>query len=208
MSAGSSAGSGALAGASAGAAFGPWGMAIGAVAGAVMGLVQGSEQEKAQARAYKERVKATVQNYNYADQQVNLDLSNARDQSAAELAQTQANSIQNLSTIRAAVFESGMDGNSMARVMRIAKGSDLRSEDSIRDGFGKAVAGALLSKQINRTNAQSSLDGLRKQVESSQLSSTAQMVNLVGQGLEAYARFKQGQAQFEALSRARSGQAV
>lgn len=208
MSAGSSAGSGALAGASAGAAFGPWGMAIGAVAGAVMGLVQGSEQEKAQARAYKERVKATVQNYNYADQQVNLDLSNARDQSAAELAQTQANSIQNLSTIRAAVFESGMDGNSMARVMRIAKGSDLRSEDSIRDGFGKAVAGALLSKQINRTNAQSSLDGLRKQVESSQPSSTAQMVNLVGQGLEAYARFKQGQAQFEALSRARSGQAV
>lgn len=208
MSAGSSAGSGALAGASAGAAFGPWGMAIGAVAGAVMGLVQGSEQEKAQARAYKERVKATVQNYNYADQQVNLDLSNARDQSAAELAQTQANSIQNLSTIRAAVFESGMDGNSMERVMRIAKGSDLRSEDSIRDGFGKAVAGALLSKQINRTNAQSSLDGLRKQVESSQPSSTAQMVNLVGQGLEAYARFKQGQAQFEALSRARSGQAV
>lgn len=208
MSAGSSAGSGALAGASAGAAFGPWGMAIGAVAGAVMGLVQGSEQEKAQARAYKDRVKATVQNYNYADQQVNLDLSNARDQSAAELAQTQANSIQNLSTIRAAVFESGMDGNSMERVMRIAKGSDLRSEDSIRDGFGKAVAGALLSKQINRTNAQSSLDGLRKQVESSQPSSTAQMVNLVGQGLEAYARFKQGQAQFEALSRARSGQAV
>ncbi|WP_454253515.1 virion core protein, T7 gp14 family [Pseudomonas sp. Marseille-Q7302] len=183
-------------------------MAIGAVAGAVMGLVQGSDQEKRQAKAYKEQVKAAVQNYNYGDQQVNLDLANARDQASAELAQTQANSIQNLATIRASVYESGMEGSSMDRVMRIAKGSDLRAEDSIRDGFGKSVAGALLSKQVNRTNAQSSLNGLRSQIENSQPSATAQMVSLVGQGMEAYSRYKQGQAQLEALSRARSGQAV
>lgn len=194
MSAGTGALSGAASGAAMGSVAGPWGMAIGAVVGAVMGAISGGEEEKAQAKAYKQQVAAISQNYNFGNQQVDADLVTARDLAAAELGQTQTNSIQNQASIRAAVHESGMEGNSMERVMRIAKGADLRAEDSVRDGFGKAVAGALLSKQINRTNAQSALKAARTSSQNAQGSTAGQMVNLVGQGLQAYSQYSQIQS--------------
>lgn len=186
--------SGAVAGAQAGSGVGPWGVAIGATLGLFMGSKIDKENRKRVEDNYKAQVSAMVQTYNYANQSTDLEVQAAADQAASDLAQTQANSIQNLASIRAAAAETGMEGNSMDRVMRAAKGSDLRAEDSIRENYSRTVAQSLLIKQTNRTSTQRNLTSLRDEIKSQQPSKWAQLMSLGQQAGSLYNQYQQTQA--------------
>ena len=181
---------GALAGAQAGSSAGPWGAAIGATIGLFMGSRVDKENRQRIEKDYKAQVSAMVQSYNYANQTTDLEVQAASEQASADLINTQTNSIMNIATLRAAVSESGMEGNSMDRVMRIAKGSDLRAEDSIRDNFKRTVAQSLLIKQTNQIGTQQRLNELRRQVVNSQPSKWAQLMNLAQQAGNTYSIYR------------------
>jgi len=181
---------GAIAGAQAGSAAGPWGAAIGAVIGLFVGGKVDKENRKRIQEDYKAQVSAMTQTYNYANQTTDLEVQAASEQASADLANTQTNSIMNIAALRAAVTESGMEGNSMDRVMRIAKGSDLRAEDSIRDNFKRTVAQSLLIKQTNQIGTQQRLNELRRQVVNSQPSKWAQLMSLGQQASGAISTYK------------------
>ncbi|AZD21237.1 hypothetical protein C4K24_1924 [Pseudomonas chlororaphis subsp. aurantiaca] len=171
--------SGAMAGAQTGGSVGgPWGAVIGAVIGLFVGGKVDKENRKRIEEDYKAQVSAMVQTYHYANQTTDLEVQQASEQAAADLANTQTNSIMNIASIRAAASESGMEGNSLDRVMRIAKGSDLRAEDSIKENFSRTVAQSLLIKQTNQIGAQSNLNELRRQVVNSQPSKWTQLLSL------------------------------
>lgn len=182
--------SGAMAGAQAGSAAGPWGAVIGAVIGLFVGGKAEKEQLKKIEEDYKAQVSAMVQTYNYAGQTTDLEVQAASEQSAADLSNTQTNSIMNIASLRAASSETGMEGNSMERVMRIAKGSDLRAEDSIKENFSRTVAQSLLIKQTNQISAQSNLNELRRQVVNSQPSKWTQLLSLGQQAGNTYSAYK------------------
>lgn len=171
--------SGAMAGAQTGGSVGgPWGAAIGAAIGLFVGDKVDKENRKRIEEDYKAQVSAMVQTYNYANQTTDLEVQAASEQASADLANTQTNSIMNIASLRAAASESGMEGNSMDRVMRIAKGSDLRAEDSIRDNFKRTVAQSLLIKQTNQIGTQQRLNELRRQAINSQPTKWAQLLSL------------------------------
>jgi len=173
-----SAASGALAGAQAGSAAGPWGAAIGAVIGLFLGGKADKENRKRIEEDYKAQVSAMVQTYNYAGQTTDLEVQAASEQASADLSNMQTNSIMNIAALRAASSETGMEGNSMDRVMRIAKGSDLRAEDSVIENHSRTVAQSLLIKQTNQISAQSNLNELRRSVVNSQPSKWTQLLSL------------------------------
>jgi hypothetical protein len=171
--------SGAMAGAQTGGTVGgPWGAAIGAVIGLFVGSKVDKENRKRLEEDYKAQVSAMVQSYNYANQTTDLEVQAASEQASADLATTQTNSIMNIAALRAASSETGMEGNSMDRVMRIAKGSDLRAEDSIKENYSRTVAQSLLIKQTNRTGTQQRLTELHRQTVNSQPSMWSQLLTL------------------------------
>lgn len=189
--------SGALSGAAAGAQTGGqvgggWGAAIGAVIGLFVGSKVDKENRKRIEEDYKAQVSAMVQSYNYANQSLDLEVQAASEQASADLSATQANSMVNLASLRAASMETGMEGNSMERVMRIAKGSDLRAEDSIRENFSRTVAQSLLIKQTNQISTQSNLTELRRQVVNSQPSKWTQLLSLGQQAAGASSMMSMG----------------
>ncbi|WP_338807232.1 glycine zipper domain-containing protein [Pseudomonas chlororaphis] len=171
--------SGAMAGAQTGGSVGgPWGAVIGAVIGLFVGSKVDKENRKRIEEDYKAQVSAMVQTYNYANQTTDLEVQQASEQASSDLANTQTNSIMNIASMRAAASESGMEGNSLDRVMRIAKGSDLRAEDSIKENFSRTVAQSLLIKQTNRIGTQHNLNELHRQVVNSQPSKWTQLLSL------------------------------
>lgn len=171
--------SGAMAGAQTGGAIGgPWGAAVGAVVGLFVGGKVDKENRKRIEEDYKAQVSAMVQNYNYATQTTDLEVQAASEQASADLSNMQTNSIMNIAALRAASSETGMEGNSMDRVMRIAKGSDLRAEDSVKENHSRTVAQSLLIKQTNQINTQTNLNELRRSVVNSQPSKWTQLLSL------------------------------
>ncbi|MGT3070883.1 virion core protein, T7 gp14 family [Pseudomonas putida] len=197
---------GAVAGAQAGSAAGPWGAAIGAVIGLFVGGKADKENRARIEEDYKAQVAALSQTYNFANQSTDLEVQAAAEQAAADLSSTQTNSIMNIAALRAAVSETGMEGNSMDRVMRIAKGSDLRAEDSIRDNFKRTVAQSLLIKQTNQIGTQQRLNELRRQVVNSQPSKWAQLLSLGQQAGNAYSTYKANNASNKGQTGNTSGQ--
>ncbi|MGR3967820.1 hypothetical protein FW800_25650 [Pseudomonas sp. 910_23] len=171
--------SGAMAGAQTGGSVGgPWGAVIGAVIGLFVGGKVDKENRKRLEDDYKAQVSAVVQTYNYAGQTTDLEVQAASEQASADLNNAQTNSIMNIAALRASASETGMEGNSMERVMRIAKGSDLRTEDSIKENFSRTVAQSLLIKQTNHIGAQKQLTEIRRQVVNSQPSMWTQLLSL------------------------------
>ena len=183
--------SGAVTGAQTGGQMGGgWGAAIGAVIGLFVGSKVDKENRKRIEDDYKAQVSAMVQSYNYANQTTDLEVQAASEQASADLATTQTNSIMNIAALRAASSETGMEGNSMDRVMRIAKGSDLRAEDSIKENYSRTVAQSLLIKQTNRTGTQQRLTELNRQAVNSQPSMWSQLLTLGQQAGDAYTSYK------------------
>jgi selenocysteine-specific translation elongation factor len=171
--------SGAMAGAQTGGAVGgPWGAAVGAVIGLFVGSKVDKENRKRIEEDYKAQVSAMVQNYNYATQTTDLEVQAASEQASADLSNMQTNSIMNIAALRAATSETGLEGNSMERVMRIAKGSDLRAEDSVKENHSRTVAQSLLIKQTNQISTQTNLNELRRSVVNSQPSKWTQLLSL------------------------------
>ncbi|WP_442108501.1 virion core protein, T7 gp14 family [Pseudomonas sp. NUPR-001] len=174
--------SSALAGAQTGGSVGgPWGAAIGATMGLFVGSKVDQENRARIEQDYKAQVSAMVQTYNFANQSTDLEVQAASEQASADLANTQTNSIMNLASLRAAAAETGMEGNSMDRVMRISKGSDLRAEDSIRDNFKRTVAQSLLIKQTNRIGTQQRLNEAHRLAVNSQPSKWSQLLSIAQQ---------------------------
>ncbi|PTS86435.1 hypothetical protein DBR00_02450 [Pseudomonas sp. HMWF032] len=186
---------GAISGAATGASVGgPWGAVIGAVIGLFMGGQADKEKRKQLEEDYKLQVKALVQNYNYANQGVDLELMSGFDQSVQALQNTQVNSIQNQATIRLAAMESGLEGNSIDRVMRITKGSDLRAEDSIKENYGRLRSSALMIKQTNQMRTQFDLDGVKRNIEAGKPNQWSQLLQLGSAAGKAYGGYVDAQA--------------
>ncbi len=197
---------GAMSGAATGASVGgPWGAVIGAVIGLFVGGQADKEKKKKLEEDYKLQVKALVQNYNYANQGVDLETVSGFDQSVQALQNTQVNSMQNLAAIRVASLETGFEGNSINRVMRITKGADLRAEDTIKDNYQRLRANALMIKDTNRLRAQDDLDNVKRNIEAGQPGKWTQLLQLGQAAGQAYGSYT-GAMNAQAQSGANTGQ--
>lgn len=72
-----------------------------------------------------------------------------------DMNQLSLNNIRNMGTIRSAIAESGLAGNSMDRIMRITSGDSIRAQMNLTENYEKNYAAILGKRSANYLNMRS-----------------------------------------------------
>uniref|UniRef100_A0A7D5FNP8 Internal virion protein n=1 Tax=Escherichia virus LS2 TaxID=2743776 RepID=A0A7D5FNP8_9CAUD len=97
-----------------------------AVAGATMSASQQAKAEGAAIDSQNRQAQEMVKQMNYSDANLRMQERDLKEQQMAELTETTLNGIRNQGMVRAAVAESGLEGNSMDRIERQVEGDTVK----------------------------------------------------------------------------------
>ena len=116
------------------------GMGIMAVAGAAMSASNQAKAEGAAIDAQNRQAQEMVKQMNYSDANLMMQERDLKEQQMQELTETTLNGIRNQGMVRAAVAESGLEGNSMNRIERDVAGQTVKERVGITDSYNRDYA--------------------------------------------------------------------
>lgn len=137
-------------------------MAIGAAA-TLVGSRNASQDAKAQNQALSDQAKETIRQSNF--QQADLDL-NARDRLEEATSEATANNMQRvqaMGTLRAAIGEGNLEGNSMDRILRVSEGDYIRQNAMLTDQYRRDYASIFAAKVGNAESTEGNVKSLNSQ---------------------------------------------
>ena len=102
----------------------------------------------------------------------------------AELTETTLNGIRNQGMVRAAVAESGLEGNSMDRIERQVAGDTVKERAGITESYNRDYAAIFGNRIANIENTKSAIRGQGKIIKTSPL---AHALNVANAGAMGYA---------------------
>lgn len=163
-------------------------MAAVAVVGGVMAAKDKAKgegnAEDAQRRSAREQVKQT----NMANANLQLTAQDRQEEARAQLAEVNMQALKNKGTIRAAIGESMMTGNSMKRVAQSVDNEASQQRMNITDNYKRDYQSIFANQIANTENTKSALKGQAQVIKTSGLSHA---LGIVSSGANGYA---QGQA--------------
>lgn len=134
-----------------------------------------------------QRLKETnIQNANASLQQ-----KQALEEATSELTSKNLDKVQAMGTIRAAIGEGMLEGNSMDRVSRVEEGKFIRDANGVTDNYRRDYA-SLFAQQLG--NSQSTIDQIRTtqanepKKQSKLMQALDPLALMVGQGAQAYSQ--------------------
>lgn len=134
-----------------------------AVGQQMMSGAQGNQAVAAQNDQSRRQALEMVKKLNYDDADANLQAMDNLDTARQDLTVQSMQRVRNMGTIRAAIGEGNLEGNSMDRIKRVSEGDMIREANGITDNYNRDYA-AIFTKQIgNRT-------GVVNQIKSMQAS--------------------------------------
>lgn len=160
------------------------GMAIVAVAGAAMSASSQAKAEGAAIDAQNRQAQEMVKQMNYSDANLKLNERDLKEQQVQELTETTLNGIRNQGMVRAAVAESGLEGNSMNRIERDTDGATVKERAGITASYGRDYAAIFGNRVANIENTKSAIKGQGKILKTSPL---AHALNVTAAGAQGYA---------------------
>ena len=126
----------------------PMAMALGQQA---MGGAQSNQAVAAQNDQSRRQALEMVKKLNYDDADAHMQAMDNLDTARQDLTVQSMTRVRNMGTIRAAIGEGNLEGNSMERVQRVTEGDMLREAQGITDNYNRDYA-AIFAKQVgNRT---------------------------------------------------------
>lgn len=164
------------------------GMGIMAVAGAAMSASNQAKAEGAAIDAQNRQAQEMVKQMNYSDANLKMQERDLKEQQVQELTETTLNGIRNQGMVRAAVAESGLEGNSMNRIERDVAGQTVKERAGITDSYNRDYAAIFGNRIANIQNTQSAISGQGKIIKTSPL---AHALNVVSAGAQGYAAGEQ-----------------
>lgn len=105
-------------------------------------------QNDAMRRQSMEQLKAT----NIANADDSLKARAALEDASSELSTRNLNKVQAMGTLRAAIGESGLEGNSMSRISRVTEGQYIREANSVTESYNRDYA-SIFAGQVGRTES-------------------------------------------------------
>ena len=158
------------------------GMGIMAVAGAAMSASNQAKAEGAAIDAQNRQAQEMVKQMNYSDANLNMQERDLKEQQMQELTETTLNGIRNQGMVRAAVAESGLEGNSMNRIERDVAGQTVKERAGITDSYNRDYAAIFGNRIANIQNTKSAIDGQGKILKTSPLAHALNIASAGAQG--------------------------
>lgn len=137
-------------------------MAVVGGVSAIAGQKEADKQMGAQVAAQEATKQNMIRTMNYDIASKSQEQRDLYEQAVAQLQANSINSIRNQGMLAAALGETGLEGNSVDRVMREVEGQDARVADSIRGDFSKQFGAAQYNKELDVINAEGALKGIPK----------------------------------------------
>lgn len=161
------------------------GMAIVAVAGAAMSASEKAKAEGAaedgQRRTAREQVKQT----NMANANLNLNAMDKQEEARKQLSQINLQATRNRGTIRAAVGESGLSGNSMDRIQNSVENESSNARTDVVDNYHRDYQSIFANQIANTENTKSAIRGQAQVIKTSGLSNA---LGIISSGANGYAQ--------------------
>lgn len=153
-------------------------MAVGAVAGlasGAMGAKQQAKAEGAQEDARRSNMHEQITAMHRADADMNLETHDKWDEARSQLTETNLTALRNRGTMRAAIGESMMEGQSMDRLQRDVENGASREKMAILDNYDRDYATIFQNKVSNVENTKAALRGSKSAISTSKI---AQALNV------------------------------
>ena len=159
------------------------GMGIMAVAGAAMSASSQAKAEGAAIDQQNRQAQEMVKQMNYNDANLKMQERDLKEQQMAELTETTLNGIRNQGMVRAAIAESGLEGNSLNRIERQVEGDTAKERAGITESYNRDYAAIFGNRLSNIENTQSSIRGQGRIQKTSPL---AHALNVASAGAKGY----------------------
>lgn len=153
-------------------------MAVGAVAGlasGAMGAKQQAKAEGAQEDARRSNMHEQITAMHRSDADMNLETHDKWDEARSQLTETNLTALRNRGTMRAAIGESMMEGQSMDRLQRDVENGASHEKMAILDNYDRDYATIFQNKVSNVENTKAALRGSKSAISTSKI---AQALNV------------------------------
>lgn len=128
----------------------------------VMGGMQGEQAKAAQIDQGRRQSMQMVKEMNYNEANLKLESRDLIDSTVQEMTQASMNRVRNMGTIRAAIGEGMLEGNSMERVARVTEGDFLRESQGLTENYQRDYSVILGKRIANRENTVSQINEINK----------------------------------------------
>lgn len=135
-------------------------IAMAAVQGAQSNM-QGQQAAAAQIDQSRRQQAEMIKQMNYTETNLKMEQRDLLDSTVQEMTQGNMNRVRNMGTIRAAIGEGNLEGNSMARVMRVTEGDMLREQQGLTDNYQRDYAAILGKRYSNQGNTVSQIKAMQ-----------------------------------------------
>lgn len=170
-------------------------LAVGAALGAASGAMSAKQQAKAEgaqedARRKNMHEQVVAMHRNEAD--MNLETRDKHDAARAQLTETNLTAARNRGTIRAAIAESGMEGNTMDRVQRQVENDASNEQMAILTNYERDYSTIFGNKVSNVENTKAALRGSNANIRTSKVAQALNVASSTMAGAQAGASMGSG----------------
>lgn len=106
----------------------------------IMGGAQSEQQKAAQIEQNRQNSWQAVKELNYKDANLKLQERDLLDSASQDLTAANLQRVNNMGMVRAAIGESGLEGNSMKRISRVTEGEMIRAANGVTENYKKDYA--------------------------------------------------------------------
>lgn len=128
----------------------------------LMGGMQANQAKAAQIDQGRRQSWQMIKEMNYNDANLKLESRDLIDSTVQEMTQANMNRVRNMGTIRAAIGEGMLEGNSMERVARVTEGDFLRESQGLTENYQRDYSVILGNRYANRENTVSQINEINK----------------------------------------------
>lgn len=128
----------------------------------VMGGMQGEQAKASQIDQGRRQSWQMIKEMNYNDANLKLESRDLLDSTIQDLTQANMNRVRNMGTIRAAIGEGMLEGNSMDRVQRVTEGDFLRESQGLTENYQRDYSVILGKRLANHENTVSQIKEINK----------------------------------------------
>lgn len=141
-----------------------WMVAIPIAMAAAQGLqssMQGQQAAAAGIDQGRRQQAEMIKQMNYTDANLNMESRDLLDSTVQEMTQQNMNRVRNMGTIRAAIGEGNIEGNSMDRIQRVTEGDFLREQQGLTDNYQRDYSAILGKRYGNQEQTMSKIKDMQ-----------------------------------------------
>ncbi|WQY99545.1 internal virion protein B [Enterobacter phage NJ2] len=128
----------------------------------MMGNAQGEQAKAATIDQQRRQAIEMVREMNYKDADLRLQERGTLEAASQELTGMSMNKVRNMGTIRAAIGEGNLEGNSMDRVARVTEGDMIRAANGVTENYKRDYASIFAERLGQHSNTIRQIEQMQK----------------------------------------------